>query len=503
MNATDGLGQPRGRSFRSDVAVRAAFQVASALAGLAVLPLLLRAFDTDGFGIWSQITVTVTLFAPILTLRLEASIARYLGGKEDAKKRADAFFSVLATCTAVSLFVLAIGWLFRPMLAYVMFDDRALIPLAGLFLLRLGAHAAFTVATAYYRARSFIRLSTAYHALRSIGELLGLYVLLLAAGRGIFEAVLFIGLLDLFLAAAAIIDVVRRERTVSVSAASMGRFLRYSLPLIPAVAMYWVVNSSDRYVIVHLLDLDRAGIYSAAYGLSQVTKMIVLPLTFVLLPAASSMWERGRTQEAEDAIRRSTNWYLLFALPATAGLAAIGAPLLALMGTSRFAVDPLLIALLAVGELAVGVYQVQVFILYLREKTWVQPILFGGLALLNLGLNVLLVPRIGITGAALATLLSYGLQAYVVTAYAQRLTNRRQPWGIPIRACAASALVYLATAFLPWTTVAGLAVRITLGVLVYAVAAWALRLVRIDDVKALFRRECRLPRSGPVDEDRP
>jgi len=476
------------RRFVGDVGVRAAFQGFNALKGLLLLPLIARLFGASGYGIWSQVTLTITLLAPLLTLRLDAGLVRYLGGVSDRKQRASAFFGCAAVVWALTLIVVGLGLAGRALIAQLMFDDPSLTTFSMLFVVFLAARVNLTFSLSYYRAISAIRMHTALQAVQIAFEIGVLYGLSFLRSPDLADALLGLVAVDGLLLLGVVGDIVRREGfSPKIPRSTLKRFLRFSLPLIPAAAMYWIVNSSDRYVIVHLLGLDQAGVYSAAYRLSQVLKLMLHPVSFVLLPIVSTLWERGEPERARAYLSQSLFWLLVFAMPATAGLIAIGPMLLTLLGTEEFAVSRGLVALLVVGELAVTVYQIHAYVVYLHERTWVFTALFTFLATFNLGLNLLLVPRWGVMGAAVATLASYGAQALFIFKYSRQLMPLTISRYAIVRLAVGSGVVYAVAILAPMGGVLGLLGRVVLAMVAYAMVLWATRVLPVEAIRSLLR----------------
>jgi len=65
-------------------------------------------------------------------------------------------------------------------------------------------------------------------------------------------------------------------------------------------------------------------------------------------------------------------------------------------------------------------------------------------AILNVALNIILVPRIGILGAAIATLVSYALASCALAVTSRRFLPVRLPWATMARAALAALGMYLA-----------------------------------------------------------
>jgi len=493
MGTWDPMGGRRlstGRKFVSDVFVRTVFQVFNALRGLVFLPLIVRLYGTEGYSIWSQVILTIALLSPLMTLRLGAGLVRYMGRLETRQERADTFFTTAALVWVLSVAVLATTVLAKESLAFVMFDDRQLTSFAALFGLLLIMKSNFAFASSYYRAISALKTQTAILASEIVLEIATIYGLSLLRSSRLEEVLLAVAIIDALMIGGILVDIVRRDGLPrKLQGKNLSRLLRFSLPLIPAGIMYWVVNSSDRYVIVHLVGLNDAGIYSAAYRLAQILKLVLQPIAFVLLPVVTLLWEQGKHAQVRSYFARSVKWFLILGIPAAAGLVSLGPEILAILGTSEFVVSRGLVALLVVGELFVGLYQIYVYVIYLFEKTWIQPVLFSVLALLNLGLNLLLVPHIGILGAAITTFGAYLLQGLFVIAYTSRLLPFDIDWKTVGKAVLGGICVFFGTRYLPGRGIGHLVIAIAVGVAIYAAVIVGSRAASVRDIRELLKTD--------------
>jgi len=476
------------RKFVRDVAVRLAFQVLNALKGLLYLPLISKQFGAHGYGIWSQIMISIALFSPVLTLRLDGALARYLGGTSSNEERRRAFFGSLGVVWSLSLVVVVVGLLVMRSLALLMFGDGSLHLYVALFLLLLTTRVNLKFILAFYRATGAIKLYSALQTVQLATGLLALAILTKTGQHGLIGSLLAFIAIDVVLATGVLIDIARRVGfSLRPDLAVLKKYLRYSLPLVPAVALYWVVNSSDRYVIVHFLGLSEAGVYSAAYRLAQVMKLMIQPISFVLLPLVARIWEKGQEQRVRTYMAKSLEYFVLIALPMAAGLVAVGPVTLRLLGTREFAVGTGLISLLVFGQLFVGLYQIYVYVIYLKEKTWIQPLLFFGLAVFNLGLNIWLVPIIGILGAAVTTFGAYLLQFLVIFSYAHCLFKVPFPIVPMLKAALSSGIMYVVVQTIPHKGGSGLAVQVAAGVVVYLATILAMKGINLQEVKRILR----------------
>lgn len=482
------MAQGQAHKFVTDVAARGLFQVLNALKGLLYLPLMSKQFGAQGYGIWSQIIITIALFAPTLTLRLDGAIVRYLGGGVGSHERRKGFFSSSIVVWLLSLAALGVGLLMIHPIAQVMFGDTSLALYAALFLGLLVTRVNLGFALSYYRAISAIRLYSGLQGVQIAADLLALTLLTVAAQRGLAEGLIAFIIVDMVLLIVVLVDIIRRNGVLlQPDWILLKKYLRYSLPLVPAVALYWVVNSSDRYVIVHFLGLNSVGVYSGAYRVAQVLTLLIQPISFVLLPAITQMWEKGEEDRARNYMGRSLRYYVMLAVPASAGLIAVGPNLLRLLGTAAFIVEKDLLAALVLGIFFVGLYQIVVYVLYLHEKTRLLIVIFFTVATLNLVMNIVLVPIIGILGAALTTCLSYFMQFIIVYRYSRRLFRIPVCISLVFKSMASSAIMYGVISLLPVSTILEIGIAAVIGATIYFLGMAVLRGISREDWREILR----------------
>jgi O-antigen/teichoic acid export membrane protein len=108
--------------------------------------------------------------------------------------------------------------------------------------------------------------------------------------------------------------------------------------------------------------------------------------------------------------------------------------------------------------------------LFIQRKTRVIMSIVVCCAALNIGLNLVLVPRIGIIGAAIATLVSYSVTALALGTAGRRLLRVPLPWMTILRAGLAAAIMFVAIRHvLPGHRLLTVGVRMLLGAPIYLV----------------------------------
>ena len=461
------------RQFTKDVVVRLATQVILNLRGIIFLPLIAQTMGKVQYGIWSQIMITLTLLTPIMTLRLEAAVVRYLSSKTGHDVARD-FFPLLLVVWSLLLVLMGLGFAFRESLALALFGDTELVLFVSLFLIFLFFRTSMQFLLNYYR--TFKRM-TKYSAIELYAAFLeiGLALYIVLSGGTLANVLVPFVVVEALVVLWLLVDIVGQIGFPSELKFSRAfRYIKYSLPLIINRSLNWIVESSDRFLIVHLIvigGLAQVGIYNASYQLGQLSLLFLWPITFVLFPTIAKLWEEKKPDDVKIHMQNALRYYLLLAIPSIFGLYYLAPELLAILATQEFVIEGhnLLILFILLGVLCMGITQIYVYVLHLKEMTHMMSLLFVGAAAINIGLNIWLIPEIGILAAAISTFVAYFVRMGFVMIYTSRLFWVGFDWIFMIKSLLAGGVMFLALSiFNPHGILAVLAIAV-LGALIYLV----------------------------------
>lgn len=252
----------------------------------------------------------------------------------------------------------------------------------------------------------------------------------------------------------------------------------YGMPMGLAMLMHLITQLFDRFLVATLIDEAAAGVYAVGYAAADRPLMMIFTwLGMSASPLILAAFERDGLAAAQEAMERLASLILLIVLPAAVGLAMVAEPLSAVLVGREFRgpvvqLLPWIAAASVVNGLTVH-YLAVPFVLHRRTG-----LLAGTMAAaagLNTVLNLLLIPRLGLWGAALATIVAYALVASVRYFFARRWLNLRLPVDDALRCIAATAAMATGLVWLPLPHgAAGLLPSIATGAVLYATAAWAL-----------------------------
>jgi len=211
--------------------------------------------------------------------------------------------------------------------------------------------------------------------------------------------------------------------------------LRYGLPLIVTFALTWVVSGSDRLIIALLLNESAVGMYAAGYDLAfQSLTMLLTIINTAAYPLAVNAMVQGGNDAARKQLEQNGQLIIAAAFTGGAGLIALNPYLVNILIGEEFRSASLAIlpwVAFAAAIAGIKSYHFDLAFQLSCKSYWL--VLTGGVAaILNIVLNLVLIPSFGIVGAAWATLASYGMAAITSAWLGSRLNL--MPYVIPLLA---------------------------------------------------------------------
>lgn len=388
------------------------------LSSLILLPIITKSYSASDYGVWVQITTTISLLPNVATLGLPYTMVRFLSAEKDIEKVREGFYSIAGVVLTSTIIISLILLLFSKSIALSLFNGnvdiaRILVPIILLSCLN-------TFLLNYFRTFQQIKR---YSVFLLIQTYLGVFIVSFFALRGYNITQASLGLLI----ANAVIFVIMWIFIVSDIGFKIPKFqnlrdyLSFGLPTVPGNLSYWVVDSSDRYVIGILLGTTFVGYYSPGYTLGNIIIMILAPFSMLLPAILPKYYEANDMAQVQIFLKYSLKFFFLIAIPSAFGLSALSKPILMILTTPSIAANGYIITpFIALSALLYGVYGLISNIIVLEKKTKVVGILWVLAAFLNLGLNILFVPQFGIVGAAIVTLLAYSVTFFITLNYTSR-----------------------------------------------------------------------------------
>jgi O-antigen/teichoic acid export membrane protein len=451
-------------------------------------------FITRGdMGIYTNIYAYIAFLNIFYIYGMDAAFMKYssLAGPEEKKKvfsTAYVFVGLSTLVLSATLLLLRLpfaglmavpgryGRLVFYVILILLCDTLALVPFANLRLER--------------RAGKFAVLKLA-NILTNLGLNLLFFLKLRLGIEAIFAANLAASALTLVLLAPDI----RRRLQLKIHGAELKKMLRFGLPYLPASLAATMVQVIDRPVVLALTDADTLGLYQTGHKLGFIMMLAVSMFQFAWQPF---FLLNAREKNAREIFAKVMTLFVLAASLLWVVVSLFIDDVARLnIGAGRSIIERhflpglVVVPIILLAYLFNGIYVNLQVGLYIEEKTKYFPLITGAGALVNVATNLLLIPRLGIIGAALAVLASYMVMAAGVFFIGQRFYRINYEYGKLLKilgTIAALTVVYYHGYYRGGLSLAGKGVLL----LAFAAALLVLRVVEKKEiarlVKILLRR---------------
>jgi len=189
-----------------------------------------------------------------------------------------------------------------------------------------------------------------------------------------------------------------------------------------------VYNSLDTLLIGYFLTKAAVTHYEIAWRISTVVMIVTASISKVVFPSFSEFVANGEHQRMVNVTQWSIGAGLLVSIPALAGVAVVGEPLLRFgFGPETTAASFVLLILVA-DKISHAVQEVLAQVVRAFDRPDVCAAVTGISILVNGGANYYLIPRYGILGAGIGTAGSFAAGTLMYLVAARRFVTIKFPW---------------------------------------------------------------------------
>ncbi|PZU60399.1 MAG: polysaccharide biosynthesis protein [Brevundimonas sp.] len=456
-------------------------QIVQGVVGFLTIVVFTRLLSPDDFGHYALAFSVTTLVHTATFTWLEASMARFWAAERTPEGLAAHFASLYRTSfalIAVFIPVAAVAvWLLplTPGLKLAVAFGLAGAPVRNLAKL----------AQERYRAAGEVSRAAAVDmGVAILGFLVGAGFAL--AGAGAASPLVGLAIAPLFALPFILPGEVRQSKGGTVDRERLKAYAAYGYPIAASLTLAVVLASTDRFLLAAFMDAAAVGAYHASYSLANRT----LDVMFIWLGAAGApamvmALERGGREALRQTALEQGSTLILIGLPAAVGLALVARPMAELMiGENLRAAAALVTPWIAASAFLSGMIAYYFgFGFTLGKKTALLLVTMAIPAVSNVVLNLILIPRLGVVGAAVSTAASFAIGLVACLVISRRAIALPIPWESLIRCgLAAGAMALVVVRLPPLGGFVELLVDAGVGALVYAAAALTLNAAGVRDV---------------------
>ena len=361
-----------------------------------LVPIYTAALTTSDYGTADLVSTIATVLVPIMTLNIGEAVMRF-----SLDENAD-YNKIMSVGIVLAIISMIFGACTFPIIRAIQS-----IKSYGIYIvLYCVTQGIYQIAVCYLRGTEQLT----YFAIGNI-----IHVIATAFFNILFLIILKIGLPGYFTAyilgyiagtvyaifRGKILNVLHRFEFDSSLAKSM---VRYSIVLVPTSLMWWIMNSSDRIMVTAMVGIAANGIYAVSYKVPT----IVSTMSTVFNQAWSySAIKESKSQDSEEFNNQMFDSFFQFQILVTSGLLLIIRSFIKVYVSAAYYESWKYTPYLLIGYffMSLGTFLSTSYTVHKDSRGFLISGMAG--AIINVALNGVLIPVIGVAGAALATCLSY------------------------------------------------------------------------------------------------
>lgn len=403
----------------SNSAILAAGTFASKFLVFFMMPLYTRCLAPEEYSTADLISQTANLLIPLACAGITNGIFRFaVDSEEDPKRVFSSGLAVLLAVSTVFALLSPLVELFAPLSSYAW--------LIALYVVMANLHA---VVAQYIRAKDKTVLYSLGGVLGTVLTVAFNLLFLLGLNMGVEGYVLSVVMGDLVVTVVLFLCA-RLWRDIDLHAVGFDKIremLKYSVPLIPTTIFWWITSVSDRYLVIAIQGEEANGLYAAAYKVPTLISLVC----GIFIDA----WQFSAISEKDREEREAFFGKVFGIFGSVLFMGASAVVLFSKVATRVLLAENYYGSWIYIPVLAMAMvfYSLVSFMgsVYTVEKKSVNSLITSAAgALINIVLNILLIPRWSAMGAAIATLICYLAVMVIRTLDTRRFV--RFPLGLPL-----------------------------------------------------------------------
>jgi len=393
----------------------------------ALLPVFTNFLTAEEFGIFSLIIAFISFVAVLVPVGTDSALLNYYIKFPEQKK---SYFSVAYFMTLFNLllFSLLFFLLRKFIMRFVIPDENFFTVFLVLLLVVIEVLNIFP--RLIFRAENKAILFFLVSVIHSIFMFTLCYLFVAKSNMGVRGIILGFLLSDVTVFIFTLPSVFKNIH-FRIPIEVVKKIITFSFPFAVSAVFGMLLEVSDRFILKFLSDLKAVGLYSAGYRVGSLMNILVIGFNLAWYPYFLNIINK------EDAKRRLSNtvtivitvflylWFLIYLW--IADFLKIRVFGVYLMGGDYWPAISI-IPVIALGYIFLLFYNLQIPGIFQLEKTKYVPIAYGVATTINIILNIILIPILGYSGAAISTCISYFVLSFVIYIVNNKIYPMQYQW---------------------------------------------------------------------------
>jgi len=387
--------------------------VVNSTVGILLVVILARLLNPDGYGLLFLTLSILGVIQVFADLGLKGSTGRYIAEyKENQIKQVPKIIEVTATVVLVLTFFTSLVIVFRREYIASIIQEPRLSKFLLIGVLFLIFRVVYVYSRVVFQGFELIKKAAIISILYSTSKLI-FALLLVYLGFESLGAFIGYTLSAVVTAVASVIllynEVYKHiDSAPAIESGLTRRILEYSVPMTATRGARILDKKIDILLIGFFLNPATVGYYAVAKQVGSVLKRPARALGFTLGPTFGSETAAGNYQHAARIFEKSITNLLLLYVPASTGLIILSSQVIRHVIGENYIEASLILKLFGIFLIFSIVNQVASPALNYLGKAKIRAVMKTITSAVNLVLNVVLIPRLGPVGAALATVITFG-----------------------------------------------------------------------------------------------
>lgn len=220
----------------------------------------------------------------------------------------------------------------------------------------------------------------------------------------------------------------------------------FEAPVMAYTALFYLLINCDYFLVGALLTGDAgrqaAGDYLAQLSFARIVWQGTFAITVVIFPLVSKVVAEGDPDRTRRYVSQALRFTLIIAGYLAVVFSANAPEVLAVVFPKGFAADPLPMRILAFSQLGLALLMICTTVVSGSGRPFVAMLIVAGTLAVSVLANLVAIPRLGLTGAALAAASGVGVGLVAGLYYVWRRFGAYIPWGSVLRVGATMAVCW-------------------------------------------------------------
>lgn len=389
--------------------------ILTVLAVFILLPVLTKNLSPDNYGIYVQIMVTVALIPNITSLGLPYTMVRFFASSHKKTEIQEGFYSILFIVILTSGISALLFFIFSKSIAALLFNNNLEVVFFSIYIIFFASLNVFLLN--YFRTFQQIKLYSVYSLIQTYLNVFITVYFVIILNMGILGAILGLLITQIISLLIMYLTIFLQIGFKFPEFKNLRKYLYFGIPTIPSNLSSWTVSSIDRYLVGIMLGNAFVAYYSPGYSLANIILIFLTPFTILLTPALSKYYDEKKIAKVKILLEYSQKYFLLLAIPSVFGLSILSKSILLVLTTPEIALNGYLVTpIVSLSALIIGIGNIFRQIIILNKNTKIIGYIMMGAAILNIILNIVFIPILGILGAASTTLIAY-IFSFILTMF--------------------------------------------------------------------------------------